>query len=89
VTPGFCRRASGFTACGRGGLRTRFDRQCGAARWSDLGDGDFGEEAVTSAGNRFYEAGTRRGVTEGVANLVDRLVEPVVEIDEGVGQSRF
>src|SRR6266496_5278638 len=50
------------------------------------GNSDVGDEAVAATGNGFDEAGTFGGIAEGLADLVDRLVEPVVEIHERVGR---
>jgi hypothetical protein len=48
------------------------------------GDGDrrdVGEKSVAAPRDGFDEAGIFGGITERFANLVDRLVEPVIEID--------
>ena len=47
------------------------------------------EEAVAAPSNSFDEAGILRGVAEGFTDLVDRLVEPVVEIHERVRGPEF
>src|SRR3982750_3411037 len=47
-------------------------------------DPDVGHEAVAATTYRFDESGTLGGVPERLTDLVDRLVEPVVEVHEGV-----
>jgi hypothetical protein len=42
------------------------------------------EEAVAAPGNGFHKARALSGVAEGLTNLADRFVEPVVEINESV-----
>lgn len=83
--------------CGRGGRRCWLvgDFDDGKLTgWSFGGVGgcgwllnralNVGEEAVSAARERFDEAGIGGGVAEGFAQLVDRGVEAVIEIDEGV-----
>ena len=50
---------------------------------------DFGEKAVPAPGDRFHEAGTLSGVTEGFTEFVDGFVEPVVEIHKSIGWPEF
>ena len=47
--------------------------------------GDVSDEAIPASCDRFDETGTRRRVTDGVANPVDRLVHSVIEVHERVG----
>jgi hypothetical protein len=64
---------------------------CGfwAANGDCLGNSDVSEEAVAATGHSFDEAGTLGGVAEGLTDFVDRLVQPVVEIDERVCGPEF
>jgi hypothetical protein len=54
-----------------------------------IGNFDLREEAVAAASHGFHKARTLGGVTEGLAEFVDRLVETVVEIDESVCRPEF
>jgi hypothetical protein len=65
--------------------------RCGfrAANRDCIGSSDVSEEAVAAASNCFDEAGTLGRVAEGLTDLVDRLVEPVVEIHERVRGPEF
>ena len=60
--------------------------RCGfrAANRCRIGNSDVSDEAVAATSNGFDEAGTLGGVAERLTDLVDRLVEPVVEIHERV-----
>ena len=49
-----------------------------------IGNFDVREEAVAAAGHGFDKAGTLGGIAQGLTDLVDRFVEPVVEIHERV-----
>ena len=49
-----------------------------------IGNPDVGHEAVTATPHRFDEAGTLGGVPERITDLVDRLVEPMAKIHEGI-----
>ena len=55
-----------------------------AANWGCIGNFDLREEAVAATRNGFHEAGALGGVAKGLTDLVDRLVEPVIEIHESV-----
>src|ERR1700722_2659569 len=67
-------------------------RSCGNrlarnARRGDCGSVDgfyFGQKAVAAAWDGFDEARAFGGITQSVANLVDRFIEAVVEVDECV-----
>src|SRR5262245_1790868 len=54
-----------------------------------IGNSDVSEEAVAATTDSFDEAGTLGGVAEGLADFVDCLVEPVVEIHERVSGPEF
>jgi hypothetical protein len=56
-----------------------------AANRGCISNFDLHDEAVPAPRNGFHKAGTLRGVAEGLADFVDRFVEPVVEIHEGIG----
>ena len=60
-----------------------------AANRGRIGNSDISEEPVSATSNGFDEAGTLGGVAEGLTDLVDRLVEPVVEIHECVRGPEF
>ena len=60
-----------------------------AANRCSIGNSDVSEEAVAAASNSFDEAGILRGVAEGLTDLVDRLIEPVVEVHERVRGPEF
>src|SRR5580704_16579640 len=45
---------------------------------------DLREEAIAAPGNGFHKAGTFGGVAEGLSDFVDRFLEPVVQVHEGV-----
>src|SRR6476469_10435525 len=49
-----------------------------------IGNPDVGHEAVAATPHRFDEAGTLGGVPERLTDVVDRLVEPMAEIHEGI-----
>src|ERR1700758_3823030 len=42
------------------------------------------EEAIAAPGDGFHKAWALRGIAEGLTNLADRFVEPVVEIHESI-----
>src|SRR5258708_9601395 len=42
-------------------------------------------ETISSAGNGLDKSGTTRRITQDFANLVDRGIQAVVEVNEGVG----
>src|SRR5438552_2270054 len=44
----------------------------------------FGEKAIAAASHGFHKARTFRRVAESFADFVDRFVEPMIEVDEGV-----
>src|SRR5579863_4403702 len=50
---------------------------------------DWGDEAVSAAGEGFDIAGARSGIPESFADLVYGGVEAVIEIDEGIGGPEF
>jgi len=60
--------------------------RCGfrAARRCRIGDSDVSNEAVAASSNGFDETRTLGGVAKSLTDLVDRFVEPVVEIHERV-----
>src|SRR5208282_2090426 len=62
----------------------RLNRRFRAANGSRLDIFDVGEETITAPGDGFHKAGTLGGVAEGLADFVDRFVEPVIEIHESV-----
>ena len=47
------------------------------------------DKAVAAAGQRFYKTRARCGIAQCLANLVDRSIQAVVEIDERVGRPDF
>ena len=49
-----------------------------------IGDSDVSNEAVAASSNGFDETRTLGGVAKSLTDLVDRFVEPVVEIHERV-----
>jgi hypothetical protein len=62
----------------------RLSGRCRTANRGCLDRLDLREEAVASTGNSFHKAGTFGGIAQGLADFVDCLVEPVVEIHESV-----
>src|ERR1700741_5271535 len=56
-----------------------------SGRGSSFDDGYVRDEAVTPPSDGLYETWTRRRITECIPNPVDRFIDPVVEIDEGLG----
>jgi hypothetical protein len=46
-------------------------------------------QAVAAPSHGFHKARTLGGIAEGITNLVDSLVEPVVEIDKSVSRPKF
>ena len=68
----------------------RLSRGFRAVNRGCIGSGDLREEAVAATSNGFHEAGALGGVAKGLTDLVDRFVEPVIEIHESVcGPERF
>ena len=66
--------------CGGLSLGCQF-RAVNRGRISNL---DLREEAIAASSNGFHKARTFGGVAEGFSDFVDRFVEPVVEVHEGV-----
>ena len=60
-----------------------------AANRSCVGNFDLASEPVPTASDRFHEAGALGGVAEGLTDLVDCFVEPVVKIHKGVRSPKF
>ena len=46
--------------------------------------GDVGDEAVAAPGDGFDKSRALRRIAQRLADLVDRLVETMIEIDEGI-----
>jgi hypothetical protein len=46
---------------------------------------DGGDETVSAAGERLYIAWTGGGIAEGFPYFIDRGIQAVIEVDEGVG----
>ena len=54
-----------------------------------IGNLDLREEAVAATRNGFHKAGTIGRITEGITDLVDRFIEPVIEIHKRVCGPEF
>jgi hypothetical protein len=56
-----------------------------AAGGNGFDDPHIRDESVAAAGDGLHEPRTRRGIVQHIADSVDRFVDAVVEIHEGVG----
>src|SRR5690242_6367309 len=69
------------------GIRLSCEVRAADRGWID--NFDLREEAVAATSNGFHKAGTVGGVAEGLTDLVNRFVEPVVEIHKSVCGPEF
>jgi hypothetical protein len=66
----------------------RLIREFRAANWG-FGNVNVSDKAVAATRNSFHEAGAGGGVTERLTDFVDRFIESVVKVHEGVGRPEF
>jgi len=62
----------------------RLSREVRTANRGCIGNFDLREEAVAATSNSLHKAGTLGRVAEGLTDFVDRFIDPVIEIHEGV-----
>lgn len=67
------------------GLRELFAGASFVDRYFSVLNGDIGDEAIATLGQSLDETRTVSRVAEGFAQPVDRGVQAIIEIDEGVG----